>query len=71
VNLDRYEEMSRDVVVRPDGAIRLPGIKTDLRIAGLTVGEADRSDRKEAKKALQNKPTGLSNALSSRGHLDS
>jgi hypothetical protein len=24
VNLDRYEEMSRDVVVRPDGAIRLP-----------------------------------------------
>lgn len=57
VNLDRYEEMSRDIVVRPDGAIRLPGIKTDLHIAGLTVGEASDLIGREAAKVLQNKPT--------------
>lgn len=57
VNLDRYEEMSRDVVVRPDGAIRLPAIKSDLRVAGLTVGEATDLIAGEAGKVLQNKPT--------------
>lgn len=57
VNLDRYEEMSRDVVVRPDGAIRLPGIKTDLHIAGLSVAEASDIVANEAAKVLQNKPT--------------
>ena len=56
VKLDRYEEMSRDVVVRPDGAIRLPGMQADLHIAGLTVAEASDLIGNEAKKVLQNKP---------------
>lgn len=56
VNLDRYEEMSRDVVVRPDGAISLPNIKGTLRIAGMTVAEASELISKEAAKTLQNKP---------------
>lgn len=56
VNLDRYEEMSRDVVVRPDGAIRLPGIQKDLHIAGLSVAEASDIVAAEAAKVLQNKP---------------
>jgi len=56
VNLDRYEEMSRDVVVRPDGAIRLPGITHDLHIAGLTVDEASELIGKAGAKVLQNKP---------------
>ncbi len=56
VNLDRYEEMSRDVVVRPDGGIRLPGIQEDMHIAGLTVGEASDLVAGLAAKVLQNKP---------------
>lgn len=56
VNLDRYEEMSRDIVVRPDGAIRLPGIARDMHIAGLTVAEASDLVAAEAAKVLQNKP---------------
>lgn len=56
VNLDRYEEMSRDVIVRPDGAVRLPGIEKDLRIAGLTVAEATEVIRKAASEVLANPP---------------
>ena len=56
VNLDRYEEMSRDVVVRPDGAIRLPGIDRDLRVAGLTIAEAAQVVGQEASQVLRNKP---------------
>jgi protein involved in polysaccharide export with SLBB domain len=56
VNLDRYGDMSRDVIVRPDGAIRVPGINTDLRIAGLTVAEASRLLEEEAAKVLKNRP---------------
>ena len=56
VNLDRYEDMSRDVVVRPDGAVRLPRIESDMRIGGLTVAEATEVIASEAAKALNNKP---------------
>jgi protein involved in polysaccharide export with SLBB domain len=56
VNLDRYEEMSRDIVVRPDGAIRIPGVEKDLRIAGRTVGEAAELIQGEATQILANKP---------------
>lgn len=56
VNLDRYGDVSRDVVVRPDGAIRLPGIDMDMRIAGLTVAEASALLEREASAVLRNKP---------------
>lgn len=56
VNLDRLESMSRDVTVRPDGAIRLPGFENDVRIAGLTVGEACRALEEEAARVYRNRP---------------
>lgn len=56
VNLDPYESMSRDVIVRPDGAISLPGVKQDMRIAGLTVAEASALIETEAAKELMNRP---------------
>lgn len=56
VNLDRYGDMSRDVIVRPDGAIRVPGIQTDLHIAGLTVAQAVQLLEDEAAKVLRNRP---------------
>ena len=56
VNLDRYGDVSRDVVVRPDGAIRLPGVNADMRIAGLTVQEASDLIQVEAAKVLSNVP---------------
>ena len=56
VNLDRYEDLSRTIVVRPDGAIRLPGINTDLRIGGLTVEEATDLIRAEVVHVLRNPP---------------
>lgn len=55
-NVDRLENSSRDVVVRPDGAIRIPQIKSDIRVAGLTVAEAGASIRKEAAKVFRNPP---------------
>ncbi|MCP4643244.1 MAG: hypothetical protein GY851_22545 [bacterium] len=55
-NPDRLESMSRDVVVRPDGAIRIPGIKNDVRIAGMTIDEASAALRKEAARVLNNAP---------------
>ncbi|MBN2310402.1 MAG: polysaccharide biosynthesis/export family protein [Candidatus Hydrogenedentes bacterium] len=55
-NPDRLESMSRDVVVRPDGAIRVPAIKSDVRIAGLTVAEAGKAIAAEAAKVLRNPP---------------
>ena len=56
VNLDRFEDMSRDVVVRPDGAIRLPRIKNDMRLSGLTIAEATDVIQKEAAQVLENEP---------------
>lgn len=56
VNLDRYEDMSRDVVVRPDGAIRLPRIDRDIRIAGRTVAEATSIIEEAALTAMMNPP---------------
>ncbi len=55
-NPDRLENMSRDVVVRPDGAIRIPGLKTDVHIAGLTVADAGAAIKVEAAKVLKNEP---------------
>lgn len=55
-NPDRLENMSRDIVVRPDGKIRIPSINTDVAIAGLTVQEAGDAIKKEAEKVLRNKP---------------
>ena len=55
-NPDRLESMSRDVIVRPDGKIRLPGLKRDVLIAGKTVGEASAAIRAEAAKVLRNEP---------------
>lgn len=56
VNLDRYESMSRDVIVRPDGAVNVPGLPAGVRIAGLTVSESTRLLEDEAAKVLQNRP---------------
>ena len=56
VNLDRYEEMSRDVVVRPDGGIRLPGIDEDLYIGGKSIAEATALVSTAANKVLANPP---------------
>ena len=55
-NPDRLENMSRDVVVRPDGAIRIPGVEGDVHIAGLTVDEASKAIEAEAAKVLRNNP---------------
>jgi protein involved in polysaccharide export with SLBB domain len=55
-NPDRLENMSRDVVVRPDGAIRIPGINADVRIAGMTVQEAGEAIKAGAAKVLRNTP---------------
>ncbi|GMV99788.1 MAG: hypothetical protein AMXMBFR84_09270 [Candidatus Hydrogenedentota bacterium] len=55
-NPDRLENISRDVIVRPDGAIRVPGVKSDVRIAGLTVGEAGEAVKAEVAKILKNEP---------------
>ncbi len=55
-NPDRLENMSRDVVVRPDGAIRIPGLKDDVLIAGLTVDEASKAIQQQAAAVLRNEP---------------
>ena len=55
-NPDRLESMSRDVVVRPDGAILIPSLEKDVRIAGLTVAEAGEAIKAEAAKVLRNAP---------------
>lgn len=55
-NSDRLDNMSRDLVVRPDGKIRLPVIKSDIPVAGLTVDEACQAVQREAQKVLQNPP---------------
>lgn len=55
-NHDRFENMSRQVAVRADGAIRLPGFEADVRIAGLTVGQACDAIKAEASKTLRNQP---------------
>jgi protein involved in polysaccharide export with SLBB domain len=56
VNTDRYENMSRDVIVRPDGAISLPNVGADIRIAGLTVAEAADKLSAAAESYLANRP---------------
>jgi len=56
VNLDRYGDISRDVIVRPDGAIRVPGIEEDMRIAGMTVAEATAFIGDVASRTLRNRP---------------
>ncbi len=55
-NPDRLENISRDLVVRPDGKIRLPALKNDIHVAGLTVDQACRAVQEEASKVLRNKP---------------
>ncbi len=55
-NLDRFENMSRQVAVRADGAIRLPGFGADVRVGGLTVGQACDALKTEASKVLRNPP---------------
>ncbi len=55
-NPDRLENMSRDVVVRPDGAIRVPGIDVDVHIAGMTVAEAGAAVKEASVKKLANAP---------------
>lgn len=55
-NMDRFENMSRQVAVRADGAIRLPGFTADVRVAGLTVGQACDAIKAEAATILRNPP---------------
>lgn len=55
-NPDRLENISRDLVVRPDGKIRLPALKNEIHVAGLTVDEACRAVQEEAAKVLRNRP---------------
>jgi len=56
VNLDRFESMSRDVSVRPNGAIRLPALTDDVHVAGLTLSQACEAVRAQAAKVLRNPP---------------
>ena len=72
VNLDRLESVSRNVTVRPDGKIRLPGLKTDVQVAGLTLTEASSALSEQMLKLMRNKPIvtlvvfpGINNALAS------
>ena len=55
-NPDRLENISRDLVVRPDGKIRLPMLKHDVPVAGFTVDEACKALQKEAATILRNPP---------------
>lgn len=55
-NPDRLENISRDVVVRPDGKIRLPVMTQDVHVAGLTVDEACQAIQHEADTILENSP---------------
>jgi len=56
-NVDRLESISRDVTVRPNGAISLPMLENEVRIAGLTVADASQAIAGEAAKVLKNPPT--------------
>lgn len=56
VNMDRYDDFSRDVIVRPDGGISLPGVEQNMRIAGLTVADAAALIETEVGKVMQNRP---------------
>ncbi|MEA3366183.1 MAG: polysaccharide biosynthesis/export family protein, partial [Candidatus Hydrogenedentes bacterium] len=56
-NVDRLESISRDVTVRPNGAISLPMLDNEVKIAGLTVAEASKAIADEAAKVLKNPPT--------------
>jgi protein involved in polysaccharide export with SLBB domain len=55
-NPDRLDNISRDLVVRPDGKIRLPVIGNDIKVAGLTVGEACGRIRGAASAVVKNPP---------------
>lgn len=56
VNTDRYADMNMDVIVRPDGAIRVPGFDHDVPVAGLTAQEASERLAEAAQAYLKNKP---------------
>ncbi|MGI6459331.1 MAG: polysaccharide biosynthesis/export family protein [Candidatus Hydrogenedentales bacterium] len=56
-NVDRLESISRDVTVRPNGAISLPMLEREVKISGLTVAEASQAIADEAAKVLKNPPT--------------
>jgi len=56
INVDRLDNISRQVAVRADGAIRLPGLAADVRVAGLTVGQACEAIKAEASNVLRNPP---------------
>jgi protein involved in polysaccharide export with SLBB domain len=56
VNLDRFENLSRDLSVRANGSIRLPQFTEDVQVAGLTVSEACKAVEAEAGKILRNRP---------------
>ncbi len=56
-NVDRLESISRDVTVRPNGAISLPMLEREVKISGLTVAEASQTIADEAAKVLKNPPT--------------
>ncbi|HOE67684.1 MAG TPA: polysaccharide biosynthesis/export family protein [Candidatus Hydrogenedentes bacterium] len=72
VNLDRLESVSRNVTVRADGKIRLPGLKTDVHVAGLTLTEAAGALGDQMLALMRNKPIvglvvfpGINHALAS------
>lgn len=56
-NVDRLESISRDVTVKANGAISLPMIEGEIKIAGLTVAGASKAIEEEAAKVLKNRPT--------------
>ena len=56
-NVDRLESISRDVTVRPNGAISLPMLEREVKISGLTVAEASKAIADEAATVLKNPPT--------------
>jgi len=56
VNLDRFEDMSSMVIVRPNGAICLPKLEQEIPVAGRTVSEACQAIKKEVARILRSEP---------------
>lgn len=56
VNLDRFESISREVTVRPNGGISLPMLPSEIHVAGLTVSEACEAIRVQTSKVFKNPP---------------
>ena len=55
-NFERLDAMSSPLLVRPDGAVRLPGMRNDIRVAGMTLDEASTAISQASAGVLRNNP---------------